>query len=635
MSAIAAIFDCYQDPISDEEQHQLLHKIPYRADTVHVWSKQGIFLSCHNQWITQESVDNVIPYFDTDRQLAITADAIVDNRDELCDKLAIANKDRDHLSDSILILLAYEKWGEKVVSQIVGDFAFLIWDGRKNELFGARDFSGARTLYYYREGNKITFCSALKPLITQQSTKKRLNDKWLAEFLALSTTLDSTDLHETVYNGIMQVPPSHTITVNEAGVSFTRFSVLPNEGKLKLQSNEEYIEAFQDVFDQAIKSRLRTTKQVGAHLSGGLDSSAVASFAAKNLKNKNQLLHTYSYAPAPNYQPDLPESLVADETKMVYDIVRFSGNMKPNFLRDEWMNSYTELDDCLETLEMPYKYHLNAHWLHSIYKIASSQNVNVMLNGLRGNWTISFGDALEYQMALFKNLKWLLMMREIHQYSRRVGIRRLATLGELKHKWQSRGRTTSLIDENLVHPQLAKETNVFEKLTHFQKQFNRNRTAEQLRQFHFDQLSFWNRTNTFSAKVSLRYQIADRDPTNDLRVVRFCLSLPYDQFIQKGLDRALVRRATKGYLPESIRLNQTIRGVQGNDSVFRLRRHWQAFIADLKAMVNDSISQSVFHIPALKEAIKKLENNDNNIITDEYDLLMKAYIVYRFICKTT
>lgn len=333
MSAIAAIFDCYQDPISDEEQRELLHKIPYHADTVHVWSKQGVFFSCHNQWITPESMDSVIPYFDTVRQLAITADVIVDNRDELCDKLAIAIKDRDRLSDPILILLAYEKWQEKVVSQVVGDFAFLIWDGRKNELFGARDFSGARTLYYYREGSKITFCSALKPLVTQRSTKKSLNDKWLAEFLALSTTLDSTDLHETVYNGIMQVPPSHTITVNEAGVSFTRFSVLPNEGKLKLRSNEEYIEAFQDVFSQAVKSRIRTTKQVGAHLSGGLDSSAVASFAARNLKNRNQLLHTYSYAPAPNYQSDLPESLIADETQMVHDIIRFSGNMKPNFFK--------------------------------------------------------------------------------------------------------------------------------------------------------------------------------------------------------------------------------------------------------------------------------------------------------------
>ena len=63
------------------------------------------------------------------------------------------------------------------------------------------------------------------------------------------------------------------------------------------------------------------------------------------------------------------------------------------------------------------------------------------------------------------------------------------------------------------------------------------------------------RGNTLATKLSLRYSFWKRDPTNDLRVIRFCLSLPEDQYVQGGLDRALIRRATKKLLPDKIRLN--------------------------------------------------------------------------------
>ena len=70
-------------------------------------------------------------------------------------------------------------------------------------------------------------------------------------------------------------------------------------------------------------------------------------------------------------------------------------------------------------------------------------------------------------------------------------------------------------------------------------------------------------SNTINTKLSLRYSLWKRDPTNDLRVIRFCLSLPEDQYVQNGMNRALIRRATENYLPDKVRLNQRTRGVQG------------------------------------------------------------------------
>ncbi len=79
-------------------------------------------------------------------------------------------------------------------------------------------------------------------------------------------------LESTVYTSIEQIPPSHSITITQGKIHFHRYSMLKVGKTLKLKSNEEYEEAFREVFQTAVSSRLRTYKEVGAHLSGGLDS---------------------------------------------------------------------------------------------------------------------------------------------------------------------------------------------------------------------------------------------------------------------------------------------------------------------------------------------------------------------------
>ena len=81
------------------------------------------------------------------RELVITSDAIIDNR-KIIWPITIEREDKKTIPDSQLILLGYSKWGEDVPKHLMGDFAFMILDGREQKLFGARDFSGSRTLYY-------------------------------------------------------------------------------------------------------------------------------------------------------------------------------------------------------------------------------------------------------------------------------------------------------------------------------------------------------------------------------------------------------------------------------------------------------------------------------------------------------
>lgn len=158
MSAITGILHFNEHPVKVEHGKILMDALQhYPSDSIQTWSRENIFMGCHGQWITPESIGEHLPYFDSEKQLVITADAIIDNRDELFGRLQVSNGQRKNMPDSKLILLAYCKWGEDAPKYLIGDFAFMIWDVRNRRLFGSRDFSGSRTLYYYRNKDKLAF----------------------------------------------------------------------------------------------------------------------------------------------------------------------------------------------------------------------------------------------------------------------------------------------------------------------------------------------------------------------------------------------------------------------------------------------------------------------------------------------
>ena len=347
----------------------------FPSDDIRTWENGKVFFGCHAQWITPESVNERLPFYDSERRLAITSDAIIDNRNELFDRLQVNYSQRKTMTDSELILQAYLKWGKESPKYLIGDFAYMIWDERNQTLFGARDFSGARTLYYYRDDSHFCFSTIIEPFFKLPYVEKNLNEEWLAEFIAIPTIVESADVNITVYKGIYQIPPSHTISVVNGKVSLERYWSLPPTETLKLKSDEEYQEAFHDVFNLAVTEKIRTHGKVGAHLSGGLDSGSVVGFAAKALKKENKQLHTYSYIPEESFVDWTPKYYAANETPYIKETVQYVGNIKDRYLGFEGKSPLSEVDDFLELMEMPYKFFENAYWLNGISEQAQKHGV--------------------------------------------------------------------------------------------------------------------------------------------------------------------------------------------------------------------------------------------------------------------
>ncbi len=639
MSAITGIFHFNDEPISIEHGRGLMKALQkYPADDVQTWHKDNIFLGCHAQWITPESVGEQLPYYDYERQLAITADAIIDNRDELFERLQVDRADRKSMTDSELILLSYHKWGEDTPKYLVGDFAFMIWDEKKQMLFGARDFSGSRTLYYYRDDRRFAFCTVIMPLFTLPYIKKKLNEQWLAEFLAIPLNFESVELTASVYKNIEQIPPSHSIKVKDRKVSFSRYCLLKEREKLILSSNEEYEDAFRDVFQRAVTDRLRTHHQVGAHLSGGLDSGSVVSFAAKTLRNEKKELHSFSYVPVEGFEDWTHKSRVPDERPFIQSTINYVGNIKPNYLDFKEKSSLTEVNDWLDALEMPYKFYENSYWLKGMYEEASKQDIRVLLNGQRGNWTISWGHAIDYQALLLKRLKLIRLFLEIHYFSQRLGVKKSQIISVVLQKaFPSLNRPTD--DEYsypmLVNPDFAQRVNVFNKLQAHNIDITGSTlpNAFEMKKTQFEQLYYWGINGTYATKLSLRHAIWERDPTNDLRVIQFCLSVPEEQFVQFGQDRSLIRRSMKNYLPDSVRLNQKTRGLQGADGIKRMLPSWNIFVEEVQQLCKDEMAAEFLNIKVIKKSLENIKDHPEpkDVFETDFRILMRSIIFYRFI----
>ena len=167
----------------------------------------------------------------------------------------------------------------------------------------------------------------------------------------------------------------------------------------------EYEEAFRDVFQTAVNDKIRTHRNIGAQMSGGLDSSSVVSFAVKSLEKKNKRIHTFSYIPPSDFIDFTPKNRIADERPFIKSIVDYVGNINDHYLDFEGKSTLTEVDDMLEIMEMPYKFQENSFWLKGSYEKAHEQEVGVLLNGAGGNFTISWGLALDYYATLTKEIK--------------------------------------------------------------------------------------------------------------------------------------------------------------------------------------------------------------------------------------
>jgi asparagine synthase (glutamine-hydrolysing) len=212
--------------------------------------------------------------------LAVAVDARFDDPASLGARLHGLGEARSpSLTNADLVLAAYRRWGLECLSELAGDFAFVLWDGERRRLFAARDAVGVRQLVWMRAGKRLLFASSSGTLLALLAQPPEPNWGLLADQIARNY---DRWLEETAHQGIHRLPPGHRLTIRDGTVERRRWARL-GESPLGASSEAQHVAGFRDALAAAVRSRVAAPTPAGLLVSGGLDSSSLACLAAREV----------------------------------------------------------------------------------------------------------------------------------------------------------------------------------------------------------------------------------------------------------------------------------------------------------------------------------------------------------------
>lgn len=214
------------------------------------------------------------PMCNEDDSVVLSCNGEIYNYVELRRQLtAMGHAFRSH-SDSEVVLHGYEQWGDAVVHRLNGMFAFALWDANRERLLVARDPVGIKPLYYAHTADGLCFASEARTILQIDDTKRACDEFALAQYLAHRYVPSP----RSGFKGIAKLAPGHTLVYSNSKTSIERFWRL---GYSPSVSNEaEAVELMAEKISAAVTRQLVSDVNVGVFLSGGIDSSGVAAFAA-------------------------------------------------------------------------------------------------------------------------------------------------------------------------------------------------------------------------------------------------------------------------------------------------------------------------------------------------------------------
>ncbi|MGH6822019.1 MAG: asparagine synthase-related protein [Methylocella sp.] len=451
------------------------------------------------------------------------------------------------VTEDALLLAALERFGPSGLDQVQGDFALASWNKTTERLVCARDAFGIRPLaYVHLPGRLFAFASLPKALFGSGIVPKKIDEEAVARRVVLAFRAD-----DCLVAGIRRLPPAHFIEVSREGLSLTRYWQLNRTALGKRRcSPDEAARELRRLVDEAVKCRLPRNRKIGAHLSGGLDSSAIAVLAARRLREEGRAVHAYSFL-----DRQRNDIALEDETEFVKAVLEQEGDINWTPIRPPAGAAPGAPLDADKMTPLRADAPENALCLR-----AEEQGVSLVLSGWGGDEGATFngrGTLAE----LFLRGRWRTLAREVAALKRERGwpasrifkgevlsyllpgraMRLARAIAGRKPDLQTRiGRILSATTRRRLAASGGQELSMA-------PDGRENRWRLMTSPHIAERLEIW-------AQTGARHGLAFAFPLLDRRVVEFSLSLPSALFLRDGFRRRPFRDAMADVLPASVRL---------------------------------------------------------------------------------
>lgn len=180
-------------------------------------------------------------------------------------------------TDTEVIIHLYEEEGERCVARLRGMFGFVLWDSRRQRVFGARDRLGIKPFHYYADRHQFICASEAKALLEDPGVPRAVDHAALAGYLFAGFPQGD----RTMFSAIRQLPPGHSLTVDGNGVRVRKYWDVEYAYNFA-RSDAASVDELEALLDESVRIHCRSDAPLGCHLSGGLDSSTVTGIAARH-----------------------------------------------------------------------------------------------------------------------------------------------------------------------------------------------------------------------------------------------------------------------------------------------------------------------------------------------------------------
>lgn len=520
--------------------NSLFHRGP---DDEGVYLDGSVGLGFRRLAIIDMSADSHQPMVSDDQGLVIVFNGEIYNYIELREELLGYGHIFRTRGDTEVLLHAYLQWGKDCLRRLNGMWAFLIHDRRRRIVFGSRDRFGVKPLYYFKTPQQILFASEIKGIRVSGVYGSDNDIHWpaAAKFL-LSGELDSSPC--SFYEGIQQIPAGSMFELRMDGeMRLERYwNLLDAETS---HANDPY-RTYEDLFEDAVKLRMRSDVPVGVCLSGGLDSSSIICEMARLSSSKVQ---AFSY---------MAEEF--DESRYIQDTVAQTGAAL-DLVDMSRLNLWTSLTDVLKFHDEPV-HSINVVIGFKLMQLAASKGVKVVLNGQGADETAAGYSSYfnEYWASLIRRTLLIVAWREMSAYAaahnvskarlcKEAGLRAVATTVASWPLYR--------IAKDMIAPKRAAASGWFDTDFVMAYQPVRERLAprslnEVLRYaVEHSPLPLYLRVED---RNSMGNSVESRLPFMDYRLVSFLFSMPDEYKLRGEWNKYIQRRALTGKIPESVRM---------------------------------------------------------------------------------
>ncbi len=608
MSGIFGIFNRNGKHVEKKTVDAMMDAMSYwDPDEQGVWMDGPVALGHAMLWNTPESK---YEHFPVKRDAyVLTMDARIDNREELAKEIELPALPLSEIGDSEFILGAYKKWGEECPKHLLGDFAFAIWDAKKEQMFCARDHMGVKQFYYHLSDDLFLFGNDLKVLTKYPEIKKELNPEAIANYLVHEELIDPKI---TFLKSAVKLPPAHVLLVDKNHIKEKCFWKLEDAPKMYLPNIEAYIHKLRELLEQAVESRLRTAYPMTSHLSGGLDSSSIAVMAARKLKKKNETLLAFNWLQEPSEDDD-PSHY---EWAYSREIAEREG-IKHHYV------TLTEEEAYESTMNKDVLYGDTTGGIYEtlIQKQVHQHGSRTILSGWGGDDCPTYRGQ-SYYADLFRSYDWVRLLKELKILASEKNWHTKSILGFAYYKiflpqlplWAR----TYLINSNNIESEYYKFVDEDIKLRTKQLTIKINENnpfrfpSATVRGHILELLNFGHIQNRFESWncSSMKHKLEHRYPLLDKRILEFIMGVPAKYHIFKGKKRYLYRQAVADLLPTDILWSDSKNEPKRVEYLTYL---YKTVLIKFEKNTYEEEGLPYIHFGKIKQEIQKLRLHENKI----------------------